>query len=142
MFIILKCPQRQIPLFKLFWLQGVEQVFLVGVGGAVPHYTDFSRHVRLGDVVMSAPPSDDQRYNFDFQRLVLECESRHFWVSHLLKFFRFIYQYCENVTERPLGSNKGSTSSSEIQFETKSWCPVDLCLQDIASSLVTRVRIL
>ena len=73
MFIILKCPQRQIPLFKLFWLQGVEQVFLVGVGGAVPHYTDFSRHVRLGDVVMSAPPSDDQRYNFDFQTLVLEC---------------------------------------------------------------------
>lgn len=35
--------------------QDVEQVFLVGVGGGVPHYTDFSRHVRLGDVVLSAP---------------------------------------------------------------------------------------
>ena len=39
-------------------------MFLVGVGGAVPHYTDFERHVRLGDVVMSAPPLDGQRYNF------------------------------------------------------------------------------
>ena len=39
--------------------QGVEHVFIVGVGGAVPHYTDFDRHVRLGDVVISdcTPPS-------------------------------------------------------------------------------------
>ena len=41
--------------------QKVEHVFLVGVGGAVPHYTDFDRHVRLGDVVISAPPSEGQR---------------------------------------------------------------------------------
>ncbi|CAH1774230.1 unnamed protein product [Owenia fusiformis] len=33
----------------------VEHVFLVGVGGGVPHYTDFYKHVRLGDVVCSAP---------------------------------------------------------------------------------------
>ena len=43
-------------------IKGVEKVFLVGVGGAVPHYTDFNRHVRLGDVVMSAPPLDGPRY--------------------------------------------------------------------------------
>ena len=49
---------------------------------------------------------------------------------------RFIYQYCENVAERPL-ANKGN--SSEIQFETKSWCPVDLTLQDIAHALVEKV---
>ncbi|EEC04926.1 conserved hypothetical protein, partial [Ixodes scapularis] len=35
--------------------QKVDYVFLVGVGGGVPHYTDHSRHVRLGDVVVSAP---------------------------------------------------------------------------------------
>jgi hypothetical protein len=35
--------------------QQVEYVFLVGVGGGVPHYTDESRHVRLGDVVVSHP---------------------------------------------------------------------------------------
>ncbi|GAB1604551.1 uncharacterized protein LOC115230770 [Argonauta hians] len=33
----------------------VEHVILVGVGGAVPHFSDFSRHVRLGDVVVSTP---------------------------------------------------------------------------------------
>jgi len=38
--------------------QRVEYVFLVGVGGGVPHYTDYSKHVRLGDVVVSAVPTD------------------------------------------------------------------------------------
>lgn len=36
--------------------QKVEYVFLVGCGGGVPHFTDYSRHVRLGDVVVSHPP--------------------------------------------------------------------------------------
>lgn len=35
--------------------QAVEYVFLVGIGGGVPHYTDHTRHVRLGDVVVSCP---------------------------------------------------------------------------------------
>ncbi|KAH6930960.1 hypothetical protein HPB50_021074 [Hyalomma asiaticum] len=35
--------------------QKVDYVFLVGVGGGVPHYTDHTQHVRLGDVVVSAP---------------------------------------------------------------------------------------
>ena len=35
--------------------QKVDYVFLVGVGGGVPHYTDYSKHVRLGDVVASHP---------------------------------------------------------------------------------------
>lgn len=33
-------------------------MFLVGVGGGVPHYTDYARHVRLGDVVVSSPAPD------------------------------------------------------------------------------------
>lgn len=33
--------------------QQVEYVFLVGVGGGVPHFTDWNQHVRLGDVVVS-----------------------------------------------------------------------------------------
>ena len=82
--------------------QCVEYVFLVGVAGAVPHYTDFDRHVRLGDVVMASPPNQGQR---------------------------FIYQLCENVKEKPSG---------EIQFETKSWCPIDLGLQDLQSSLLDK----
>ncbi|XP_045513472.1 uncharacterized protein LOC123720647 isoform X2 [Pieris brassicae] len=38
--------------------QKVEYVFLVGVGGGVPHYTDYKKHVRLGDVVVSTPAQD------------------------------------------------------------------------------------
>lgn len=33
--------------------QKVDYVFIVGVAGGVPHYTDYNKHVRLGDVVVS-----------------------------------------------------------------------------------------
>lgn len=33
--------------------QKVDYVFIVGVAGGIPHYTDFRKHVRLGDVVIS-----------------------------------------------------------------------------------------
>ncbi|BFZ15111.1 hypothetical protein BsWGS_18149 [Bradybaena similaris] len=36
----------------------IQHVLLVGVGGAVPHYTDYNQHVRLGDVVVSTPVDD------------------------------------------------------------------------------------
>ena len=35
----------------------LEHVLIVGTAGAVPHYTDYDRHVRLGDIVVSAPRS-------------------------------------------------------------------------------------
>lgn len=40
--------------------QAVEFVILVGVGGGVPHFTDHTRHVRLGDVVVSSPNSQNK----------------------------------------------------------------------------------
>ncbi|GJQ73777.1 hypothetical protein Trydic_g18717 [Trypoxylus dichotomus] len=42
--------------------QKVDYVFLVGVGGGVPHYTDYNKHVRLGDVVISHPSKDKYVY--------------------------------------------------------------------------------
>lgn len=33
----------------------IEHVLLVGVAGGVPHYTDFYKHPRLGDVVIGTP---------------------------------------------------------------------------------------
>uniref|UniRef100_A0A0B7AVT3 Uncharacterized protein n=1 Tax=Arion vulgaris TaxID=1028688 RepID=A0A0B7AVT3_9EUPU len=33
----------------------IKHILFVGVGGAVPHYTDYAQHVRLGDVVVSTP---------------------------------------------------------------------------------------
>lgn len=38
--------------------QKVDYVFVVGVAGGIPHYTDYRKHVRLGDVVVSAAPID------------------------------------------------------------------------------------
>ncbi|CAH8569788.1 unnamed protein product [Dicrocoelium dendriticum] len=35
--------------------QAVQHVFLVGVGGSVPHVYEFEKHSRLGDIVVSAP---------------------------------------------------------------------------------------
>lgn len=40
----------------------IEHVFLVGVGGGVPHYTDFYKHGRLGDVVVSTPNESGYMY--------------------------------------------------------------------------------
>ncbi|ENN74891.1 hypothetical protein YQE_08470, partial [Dendroctonus ponderosae] len=42
--------------------QKVDFVFLVGVGGGVPHYTDYNKHVRLGDVVVSCPTRNKSIY--------------------------------------------------------------------------------
>jgi len=64
--------------------QGVEHVFIVGVGGGVPHYTDWGRHVRLGDVVMAAPNRDGQR---------------------------FIYQYCQTADMKETGEVVFETKS-------------------------------
>ncbi|XP_035725685.1 uncharacterized protein LOC118443187 isoform X2 [Vespa mandarinia] len=49
--------------------QKVDFVFLVGVGGGVPHYTDYNKHVRLGDVVVSHPTLINKKYVYVY------CES-------------------------------------------------------------------
>jgi len=90
--------------------QGVEHVFVVGVGGAVPHYTDFDRHVRLGDVVISdcTPPSAGDTLGEGL-----------------------IYQHCEKASVSAEGA---------IKFETKSWCPPEMGLQEIARNLVSKYK--
>ena len=37
----------------------VHHVMLVGVGGAVPNFADVTKHVRLGDIVVSTPQKKD-----------------------------------------------------------------------------------
>ncbi|XP_065566676.1 uncharacterized protein LOC136031218 isoform X4 [Artemia franciscana] len=86
--------------------QAVEHVFLVGVAGGVPHYTDSQRHIRLGDVVVSAPIQDK----------------------------RFIYMYCEEKRKQNL-NNSNSQMEENVEIETKTWCPPDLQLQDIAENI-------
>ncbi|EYC26557.1 hypothetical protein Y032_0010g1218 [Ancylostoma ceylanicum] len=45
--------------------QNIEHVFVVGVGGAVPHFTDAKRHARLGDVIISASQPDAYIFSHD-----------------------------------------------------------------------------
>ena len=40
----------------------LEHVLLVGVAGGVPHFTDFYKHVRPGDVVVATPNQKGYMY--------------------------------------------------------------------------------
>lgn len=46
--------------------QKVDYVFIVGLAGGIPHYTDYRKHVRLGDVVI-ASISDQIKSSLDAQ---------------------------------------------------------------------------
>jgi len=41
------------PKYFIGTFQKVEHVFVCGAGGGVPHYTNYDKHVKLGDVVVS-----------------------------------------------------------------------------------------
>jgi len=42
-----------VPKYIIGTFQKVEHVFVCGAGGGVPHYTNYDKHVKLGDVVVS-----------------------------------------------------------------------------------------
>ncbi|XP_054161455.1 uncharacterized protein LOC128959513 isoform X2 [Oppia nitens] len=102
--------------------QCVEYVFLVGIGGGVPHYTDYHRHVRLGDVVVSVPPK-----NFN---------------ENLKK---FVYIHCErlkNSPEDPINSSNLLQNINSIDnFNFRFWCPPNLELQTIAEDIYEKGNI-
>ena len=54
--------------FTVFIISGtfqeIEHVFVVGVAGGVPHFTDYYKHPRLGDVVISKADSSDNIYYY------------------------------------------------------------------------------
>lgn len=89
--------------FSVGTFQKVDFVFLIGIGGGVPHYTDYNKHVRLGDVVISYPIPLNKKY---------------------------IYVYCESAK---------TNESGDYHFETKEYCPPNLCLQEIAVNLKDQV---
>ncbi|XP_060070799.1 uncharacterized protein LOC132550724 isoform X2 [Ylistrum balloti] len=49
--------------------QNIEHVFVVGIAGGVPHYTDYFKHVRLGDIVISS--CDEKGYIYYYCEKVL-----------------------------------------------------------------------
>lgn len=120
--------------------QQLEYIFLVGCSGGVVNYTDFSSHVRLGDVVVSSP-NDNQNQNQQQQ-------------SH-----PYIYVHCEDpsLVSKDHPNNKTTNTaniSSNDQNDTSSapddnreshqdpdkcqyrvWCPASLQLQQLAKRL-------
>ena len=42
--------------------QDIEHVVLLGVAGGIPHFTNFLKHSRRGDIVVSAPNPDGHIY--------------------------------------------------------------------------------
>lgn len=69
--------------------QKVDYVFIVGVAGGVPHYTDYNKHVRLGDVVVSCAEE-----NFKITKWV---HQKRFQNRHLLTkvyYFKYAMYLC------------------------------------------------
>lgn len=99
--------------------QKVDHVFLVGIGGGIPHYTDYNRHVRLGDVVVSTPPSCEGFGNPDQ---------------------KYIYMYSERIKNSPDSPNahNGDEAAVSYSYNVKTWCPPSLELQDIAQQLYSQ----
>ncbi|CAN7981345.1 unnamed protein product [Ixodes pacificus] len=104
--------------------QKVDYVFLVGVGGGVPHYTDHSRHVRLGDVVVSAPtPCGAAATNGSTTGAA---KGRHVYL--------FAEPQRRSPDRRP-GSRDPSPTDAAPTYTVKTWCPPELRLQEVAEQL-------
>lgn len=105
-------------------------MILVGVGGGVPHYTDYKKHVRLGDVVISHAADGKRllKISYEKSRLISTIN-----LSKLDSLSRYVYTYCENAKHDP--------ETGTYEFETKEYHPTNLILQEIATKLKTEVKL-
>ena len=134
--------------------QHVEYVFLVGVGGGVPHYTDYEQHVRLGDVVVSSPPFDTTKRSYSKSNVDdTDNNNRNNKFGTLRSTGsiisssgasekEYVYVHCEkrqSSPDEPL--NASNSIYQKIQtvdsFEYHSWCPISMTLQNIAHHLLS-----
>lgn len=103
----------------------MEYVFLVGIGGGVPHYTDYKQHVRLGDVVVSYSPNQ------------LHSSSP----SSKPNRSDYIYVHCKKSASSPDEPLNASNSiMKELQtvdsFTYRLLCPLSLELQEISRQIL------
>ncbi|KAH9369282.1 hypothetical protein HPB48_012358 [Haemaphysalis longicornis] len=104
--------------------QKVDYIFLVGVGGGVPHYTDHSRHVRLGDVVVSAPQRPVSNGSSTANGGVAAHPGQH------------VYLFAEQQQRSPdQAPSSREPSPTELAYTVKTWCPPELRLQQLAEEL-------
>ena len=114
-------------------------MFLVGIGGGVPHYTDYRQHVRLGDVVVSCSPKkinnntilNGNRTNGGGGGGIFSTTGNR---------SDYVYVHCEKLRSSPDEPLNASNSTySKLQtvdsFNYRFWCPYSLELQDIAREI-------
>lgn len=87
--------------------QKVDYVFIVGVAGGIPHYTDYRRHVRLGDVVIASAAAVQDPSNITN--------------GNQSKPYCYVYS---------------SSSNNNGPSEVKRYYPTDDCLQTIGRTIV------
>lgn len=140
---------------------------MVGIGGGVPHYTDYQQHVRLGDIVVSTSPrrnhysassspinnlaGDNGGHNDHGHGNNNNGHSN----SNSMNKNRprqlpptcsdFIYVHCEKLRSSPDEPMNASNSTwKELQtvdsFNYRFWCPLSLELQEIARQIYNETQ--
>ncbi len=56
--------------------QRIDHVILVGCAGGVPHYSDYTRHPRRGDIIVSYPEGDDSEQPFVYAHFDVQKSSQ------------------------------------------------------------------
>lgn len=85
----------------------IEYVFLVGCGGGVVNYTDFSSHVRLGDVVISHLPTTDQES-------VITTGTREKVSTKSVSSNDYVYVHCKAKTQQKSNTSGGGPGSANL----------------------------
>lgn len=91
----------------------IEYVFLVGCGGGVVNYTDFSSHVRLGDVVVSHLPTIDNEslISGSSDQSASRCQSKLSATSN-----DYVYVHCEAKSQQVCNENSRSRTGLPVSY--------------------------
>lgn len=121
----------------LGFFNDIKYVFLVGCVGGVVNYTDFSSHVRLGDIVVSHLPNkdeDDNPLSNENHRLNLSSHGQNGSVD------KYIYVHCNQKQQQKNQNQDTSTTNDKESDDSedcsfKLWGPECLDLQELSKDL-------
>lgn len=99
--------------------QAVRHVFLVGVGGSVPHVYEFDKHSRLGDIVVSAPIRPNTYRHQDMSNGLSDST----------------YVYCDRLIEP---SEDAQSNDSRLKFVLKNYSARDPILLNCVEKVLDR----